>query len=163
MIPTVVGPIINTAQAISTASDPNPANNIGTAVTTVLSPIPGQEIVNDLVTFDSVGTTFRTTADPTGCPAGFVGKFSFNAELTNFSNNFLSGLQMVVVTLTNGNLLQNADGGPRGVGAILTVPPAGDFLDGILSPDESVDVPFVICLQQREPFMFFVNVLGKAQ
>jgi hypothetical protein len=56
--------------------------------------------------------------------------------------------------------LQNADGGPDGVGATLTVPQADGFADGLLSPEEAVDVPFVVCLQERSPFRFLVDVLG---
>ena len=65
-----------------------------------------------------------------------------------------------MTTLTQDNLLQNADDGPGGVGATLTVPKSGDFSDGVLSPGEFVDVPFVICLKQFTQFSFFVNVLG---
>jgi len=46
------------------------------------------------------------------------------------------------------------------VGALLTVPHKDGFLDGILSPQEAVDMPFVICLKNTQPFTFFVNVLG---
>ena len=65
-----------------------------------------------------------------------------------------------VATLTNGNLLQNADGGPAGVGATLTVPKTGSFSDGVLSPGEFVDVPFSMCLKDENPFTFFVDLLG---
>jgi hypothetical protein len=58
------------------------------------------------------------------------------------------------------NLLQNADGGPRGVGARLTVPQEDGFSDGILSGAEFVDVPSIICLQQRQPFQFVLDVFG---
>jgi hypothetical protein len=34
-----------------------------------------------------------------------------------------------------------------------------DYSDGYLSPDEYVDVPFTVCLQDKSPFRFFVNVL----
>jgi hypothetical protein len=107
-------------------------------------------LVNDLLTFEPLRARFRFTPDPTGCPAGFVGKFSFAARLTNSSERSLSDLVVIVTTLTNGNLLQNADGGPGGVGARLTVPQEDDLTDGVLSPDEFVDVPFIICLTQRQ-------------
>ena len=32
--------------------------------------------------------------------------------------------------------------------------------DGMLSAGESVDVPFVICLQQMAPFNFLVDLFG---
>ena len=89
-----------------------------------------------------------------------MGTFRFEARLTNTSDSSLTDLVVVVTTLTNGNLLQNADGGPGGVGATVAVPQEDAFADGILSPEESVDVPFVVCLQEPSPFRFFVDVLG---
>ena len=68
-------------------------------------------------------------------------------------------LVVQVAALSPDTLLQNADGGPGGGGARLTVPRQDDFTDG-RSPEEFVDVPFTICLQEREPFQFFVDVLG---
>jgi hypothetical protein len=62
--------------------------------------------------------------------------------------------------LTDENLLQNARRGPGGVGARLTVPRQDNFSDGVLSSGEVVDVPYVICLRQIEPFEFVVDVLG---
>jgi hypothetical protein len=117
-------------------------------------------LVNDLVAFDPLRPTFRFTPDPTGCPEGFVGNFRFEARLLNTSDRLLSDLFVEVTTLTNGNLLQNADGSPGGVGARLTVPDEDGFTDGVLSPQESVDVPFIICLQERRLFQFVVDVLG---
>jgi uncharacterized delta-60 repeat protein len=119
-----------------------------------------QPVVNALVSFEPLRSTLRFTPDPTGCPRGFVGKFSFEARLTNTSESSLTDLVVVVTTLTNGNLLQNADGGPGGVGARLTVPQQDGFSDGVLSPKEFVDVAFVICLQERRPFQLFVEVFG---
>jgi serine protease len=117
-------------------------------------------VVNNLVSFAPIEASFRTTFNPAGCPSGFVGKFIFDARLTNQNNSALSGLTASVTALTNGNLLQNADGGPAGVGGILTVPNNGLFSDGLLTPGESVDVTFNICLRNTEPFSFFVDVSG---
>jgi hypothetical protein len=120
--------------------------------------------VNDLVTFVPLSVTFKTTANRSGCPAGFVGKFRFTARLTDKSTSPpLADLKVEVVTLTNGNLLQNADDGPGDVGAVLTVSEQGQFADGVLSAEEFVDVPFVICLKRKVPFTFFVDVLGVVQ
>ena len=120
-------------------------------------------VVNDLVTFDPTASTFTFTPNSTGCPKGFVGTFSFEARLINTSDSSLTGLVVVVTTLTNGNLLQNADGGLGGVGAGLTVPRQDDFTDGVLSPEELVDVLFRICLRQRRPFQFMVDVAGEVE
>jgi hypothetical protein len=118
------------------------------------------KVVNDLVSFEPITSSFTTTSDTSGCPSGFVGRFDFDAKLTNISGSSLSSLLTQVATLTGDNLLQNADTGPGRVGSRLTVPKKDDFADGVLSSGEFVDVPFVICLKQRQPFEFFVNILG---
>ena len=115
--------------------------------------LPGFSYPTD-VAIDSV----RLTASP--CPSGFVGKYGFDARLTNTSNSLLSGLEVKVTTLTGDNLLQNADGGNGGVGSTLTVLKEDGYSDGILSPREFVDVNFNICLMEKKPFTFFVDVLG---
>jgi uncharacterized delta-60 repeat protein len=122
-----------------------------------------QPVFNDVVTFEPLPATFHVTPDPTGCPEGFVGTFSFEARLTNSSDRTLSALVIEVIALTGGNLLQNADSGPGGVGARLTVPQQDGFSDGVLSLDEFVDVPFIICLTQQQPFRLVVDVLGEAE
>jgi hypothetical protein len=123
--------------------------------------ITSTNIVNDLVTFVPLAPTYRTTADPTGCPSGFVGKFSFDAQLTSKNSSPpLSDLAVQVKTLTNGNLLHNADGGNGGVGSLSTVPKQSGYADGTLTPGESVDVQFSICLKDRKPFSFVVDVLA---
>jgi hypothetical protein len=122
-------------------------------------PLPS--IINDLVSFVPLSSTFNTTSNISGCPTGFVGKFSFDAKLTDKTTSpALRDLVAKVTTLTNGNLLQNADGAPGGVGATLTIARMGDYSDGLLSPGEFVDVPFTICLKNRNRFTFFVDVLG---
>jgi hypothetical protein len=62
-----------------------------------------------------------------------------------------------VIKLTNGNLLENADGGPGGVGSTLTPPRTS------LRPGDFEDIQFLICLRNTEPFDFFVDVLGVIQ
>jgi FG-GAP repeat protein len=117
-------------------------------------------VVNTLVTFEPVQATFTFSPDSTGCPADFAGTFSFEARLTNASERSLSALVVTVATLTNDNLLQNADSAPGGVGAQLPVPHQDGFSDGLLSPEQFVDVPFIICLTQRRSFRFVVDVFG---
>jgi hypothetical protein len=113
-----------------------------------------------LITFHS---TFKTTEETAGCPAGFLGQFSFTARLANERDSPpLSDLRVRIATLGRGNLLQNADGRAGGEGSTLTVPQEGAFSDGILSSAESVDVPFVICLRKKAPFRFLVDILGVA-
>lgn len=59
-------------------------------------------------------------------------------------------------SVTSENVLENADGGPGGVGSTIT-PDVGDEL---LSPGESTTVTFVIDLRTRQPFLFLVSVRG---
>ncbi len=75
--------------------------------------------VDSLVTFTPLSSTYRTTTNTTGCPAGFVGKFTFTAQLTNKPDSpAMPGLDVLVQTLTNGNVLldpqTNARLGRRG-------------------------------------------------
>ena len=119
--------------------------------------------VNSEVTFTPLPSTYTTTTSTTGCPAAFSGKFTFTALLTNKTGSpAMPGLTVRVVTLTNGNLLldpqTNAVVG--GEGAEMTVPKVEQYADGLLSPGESVNVPFVVCLKTSQPFQFFVDVFG---
>ena len=119
--------------------------------------------VNSDVTFTPLPSTYTTTTSTTGCPAAFSGKFTFTALLTNKTGSpAMPGLTVRVVTLTNGNLLldpqTNAVVG--GEGAEMTVPKVEQYADGLLSPGESVNVPFVVCLKTFQPFQFFVDVFG---
>jgi len=122
--------------------------------------LAGPMIVNYFVTFEPIGSTYRSTYDTTGCTEGFVGKFSFDARLTNTSDSSLTDLVVKVAELTNENLMQNADGGPGGVGSQLTVSMENGYSDGELGPEESIIVPFTICLKEFSSFRFFVDVLG---
>jgi hypothetical protein len=122
-------------------------------------------VVNGQVSFVALPATFSTTTDATGCPPGAqVGKFFFQALLTNQSGNPpLGALKDQVVELTNGNLVQTADGGPAGVESSQTLPEVEDLSDGALEATGTVTVPFVICLQDLNPFRFTVDVLGLEQ
>jgi hypothetical protein len=117
-------------------------------------------LVNEEVSFVPDKSTYTTTRSGTGCPSGFSSTFSFSARLTNTRRTELFLLAAQVFELTNGVLVQNADGGPGGVGAFVTIPLLGMFADGNLSPEEYVDVRFVMCLTRVRPFSFRVDVLG---
>jgi len=54
-------------------------------------------------------------------------------------------------------VLLNAEGEPAGVGARVT---ADVGPDEILSPGESFTAEFIVGLQTRDEFTFYVNVLG---
>jgi len=128
--------------------------------------------VNANVTFTPVSSTYQTTTSTTGCPAGFSGKFTFTAVLTNKADSpAMPDLTVRVTNLSNLTL-----SGPRpadsvlldpqtgevlgGQGAEMTVPQVGQYADGLLSPGESVDVPFVLCEKTFERFQLFVDVFG---
>jgi photosystem II stability/assembly factor-like uncharacterized protein len=118
------------------------------------------QLVNDSVSFEPIRATFNTSSDTTDCPSGFAGKFSFDLMLANISNRSLFNLVAQTAVLTDENLLQNANGGPGGVGSRLTIAKKNDFADGTLSPGEFVDVSFAICLKEIKAFEFLVDILG---
>jgi hypothetical protein len=127
---------------------------------------PAPAIVNNLVSFVPLTATFKTTSNTVDCP-GFVGKFSFDARLTNTTKGVtLSNLILAVTTLTNHNALKRADGVllfepfSPGFGLTSKIVKADHFSDGLLSPGEFVDQPFTICLDTNDRFSFFVDVLG---
>ena len=96
----------------------------------------------------------------TPCGGASVGTFTITATFTNISSDTLSNLVVAVNTLTGGNVLCNADGGPGGTGSQLTVPLQGDLADGQLSPGEAFVVELPVGLQSFNPFTFVVDVLG---
>jgi uncharacterized membrane protein len=119
-----------------------------------------EENLNDMVTFEPVVESFRTVSNTDGCPSGFVAKFTFDAKLTNTGPSSLSSLVARVSDLTGGNWIQNAGSGD--LGARLTVPQVDGFSDGLLGPQESVTVPFSICLRNAQPFNLLVDMMGIA-
>lgn len=62
--------------------------------------------------------------------------------------------------MTRNNLLLNADDGPAGVGATLSVPNSALGDDQLLTPGDSVDVDFVIGLTKRRNFRISVDAFG---
>ena len=113
-------------------------------------------IVNGLFLQPEELLTTSFNPDPVAnAPAG---TFTITATFTNKSSSpHILNPFFKVAELSGGNLLLNADGGAGGVGATLT-PDVGD--DGVLSPAESFTVDFVIGLQTRNRFRFFVDLLG---
>src|SRR5262249_16635865 len=110
--------------------------------------------VNDRV---ALTPGLQTSFDAAPVPGGPAGTFTVTATFTNTSTTPLHSLFFSVSELTGGNLLLNSDGGPGGVGAILTPKLAGD----VLEPGASVTVEFVVGLQTPEPFTFLVNVFAE--
>lgn len=94
-----------------------------------------------------------TSYNPTPLPNAPGGVFTLRATFVNQSSGVLRGLFFKVVTLTNNNVLLNAEGVPGGVGALLSQPEG-------LAPGAWVIVDFVVGLQARRAFNFFVDAYG---
>jgi hypothetical protein len=84
--------------------------------------------------------------------------FVIHATFANHSDTAIGNPFFEVIELTGDNRLENADGGPAGVGGTFSP----DVGDGILSPGESMTATFVIRLDTREPFGFRVSMKGRA-
>jgi probable HAF family extracellular repeat protein len=82
-----------------------------------------------------------------------AGTLSLRATFTNTGSTPIRNPVFKVTSLTGGNLLLNADGGPGGVGANLSP-------EIVVRPQESWTTEFVIGLQARQRFEFFVDVTG---
>jgi len=131
--------------------------NLQNALLRVSSPL---EELNDK--FSPLGPGDVATAfSMTPCGGAAAGTFTITATFTNTSADSLSNLVVAVNTLTGGNVLCNANGGPGGAGATLTIPLQGDLADGQLSPGESFVVELPVGLQSFNPFTFLVDVLGE--
>jgi hypothetical protein len=119
------------------------------------------ELLNDLVKFEPDPSSYLVTRDTNGCPGGMVGRFSFDARLSNIAGSALSELNVRVAALDNNNLLLTALGNTFGAGGMFPVRQSDDYADGWLAPAAQVDVPFTVCLATMQPFGFFVDVLGE--
>jgi len=113
---------------------------------------PAEQVVNGLVTLNSLTTSTNTTPVLYG-PAG---TFTITAHFTNTSSTPIKMPVFIARQLSNGDLLLDADRPPGTVGARLT-PNVGD---GVLSPKESLTATFTIALRTRVPFTFLVDLLG---
>ncbi len=123
-------------------------------------PPPGDPIVNHCVDLFPLEYTFRFKPT-TECPDGYIGLFSFDSELINIDICSLSNLMVEVIELTNGNLIRNSDGGVEGVGSFITIEEKDEYSDGILNLGESVNITFEICVKEKKPFRFFVDLWGE--
>ena len=102
-----------------------------------------------------------TVFDPTPVPEGLAGTFAFTAEFCNTGSRQLKALASETSVLTTGNVLRNRDNGtPPAVGSLLTFSANHGYTDMRLDPGECVEVLYQIGLEKREPFQFFVDVVG---
>lgn len=153
-------PLLTGSQAIDAGNDAAcpPTDQLGTPRngSCDIGALEFYPVVNDLVALANITTAF----DITPVPDGPAGTFRISAEFINTSNQAIIHPFVEVVELTGESLLLNADGGAGGVGARLTLP---DSAKTPFQPAGSSTFEFLIGLQQREPFTFFVNMLGEPQ
>lgn len=113
-------------------------------------------IVNELLSQDPV---LKTSFNSTPVHDGPAGTFIITATYTNMSATHITSPHFVVVELSGNNVLINADGGPGGVGSILTP----DINGNALLSGEAMIVDFPIALKEVTPFTLLFNILGAAQ
>jgi hypothetical protein len=89
-----------------------------------------------------------------------AGVFTVSATFTNISTSAIADPFFQVTRLTGGHVLLNADGGPGGVDAVITVPPAALNADETLGVGASFTIDFEIGLQAPEGFDFTVDAYG---
>jgi hypothetical protein len=124
-----------------------------------------QEIENlgSLLAQEVIESTRNTVTPrpPTSCQ-GFLGEHFFSSVFRNASQNTLYNLVVEVAEITDGNLLDIPNAPPQGLLALMIVERTAAFLDGQLSPGESVIVPFGICLKVIPPQapVFRVDIYG---
>jgi predicted outer membrane repeat protein len=116
------------------------------------------ELVNDKISLASTTTCYN----PTSVPNAPAGVYTISATFSNVSSSTLRDLFFQVVTLTGGNVVLNAEGGPGGEGAAVAVPPESLGADGTLEPGESFVVHFEIGLASLQSFSFYVDAYGVA-
>lgn len=90
--------------------------------------------------------------------AGPAGTLTISAAFKNTSTDTISRPFFRVRDLTGGNVLCNADGGPGGPGATLTVPLNDKLRNRKLDPGESFHIEFDIGLAGTKKFTFLVDI-----
>lgn len=109
----------------------------------------GTELINDALEVLDLDTAFDPDDDR--APAGV---FTIESVFANVSTASISDIFFEVDTLTGGNEVLNADGGPGGEGSQISVP-------GEVDTNDNFGVDFEIGLQQASPFRFFVDAFGR--
>jgi hypothetical protein len=100
--------------------------------------------------------TSTFTPDARGCPSGYAGKFLISAKLFNRSQQILSNLRIGIAGLSQGNLLVGENELLQERQFFDLRAANGDPIE--ILPGGGLDVPFSICLENRQTFEFFVNV-----
>lgn len=120
-------------------------------------------VVNQLVDFNVLWDAVSSNSNNlSACPDGFAWRYSFTGRLSGPKEPLqLSDLLIRVNQLTNGNVMLTAFGSPGGKGTLLPIPKIRGYSDAIFSyPGETVDVRIDLCLREKKPFSFFVDVVG---
>ncbi|MBP7962924.1 MAG: DUF11 domain-containing protein [Caldilineaceae bacterium] len=105
-------------------------------------------------------TGSTTIYDPTPQANAPAGVYHVTATFTNVTEITLEDLSFVVVNLTGGNMLLNADGGPAAVEAKISVPASALGGDGILGVNEAFTLTFDVGLATADTASFTVNANG---
>ena len=113
-------------------------------------------VINERLDLASPQTDYDSKPTP-NAPYGIL---TITANFRNNSTETLENLHFEVVELTNGNVLLNADGGPAGIDAIISIPPADLGANEVLDPNESFPIVFEIGLTAPGPFDFVVDAYG---
>jgi len=111
------------------------------------------------------GDTSRTFESTPCAPEAPIGTYTIGATFKNISGDTLGILSFIVVELSGGNVLCNADGGTGGDGSRLSVSleireENGLFVPPELLPGESFFIEFKIGLASWQPFTFKVDIYG---
>jgi hypothetical protein len=102
----------------------------------------------------------KLTYNPRPVDNAPAGVFTISSTFKNKSSATLKDLFFKVKILTGGNVVLNADGGPAGVGAVISVPAGALGDNGTLEPNETFTIAFKIGLKKHWPFLFFVDGYG---
>ena len=147
------GLINNDVSVGADTGDPILSNNSASEETTVEA---APEIINSLLNLSHL-----TTAYYPGDERAQAGVFTISATFDNISSTALKDLFFKVITLTpEDNILLNADDGPGGAGAIISVPSAALGEDSRLLSGHAFTIDFEIGLTAQQPFRFLVDAYG---
>lgn len=131
----------------------------GTPVPNYGVDVNGGKVVNGK--FPPLGSgNVRTGFSRIPCAAaGPAGTFTIVATFKNTSADTISHPFFKVGSLTGGNVLCHAGGGPGGPGAIITPQFIDGLADGKLAPGEFFNISFDIGLKTQARFRFLVDIL----
>lgn len=102
----------------------------------------------------------NATYDPAPQPNAPAGVYRVEATFTNVTEVSLEELYFTVADLGAGNVVLNADGGPGGVGAVVSVPGTLLGSDELLDVNESFTFVFDIGVASVQDFEFSVDANG---